>query len=372
MGGGITASTNISSMVVQKELKGHSAKAQYGIAQLSSGNKLVKSSDNSAAAAIAKRMDSTIRSLDQARTNSLNAAGMIQVATGALEDIGTLLSQLQSLAARSTDGTLSSTELGYVNTEYQETLTQLDRVSSRARWNGLGLLDGGVGSATVIAAGVQAGTGIVQSTSTNGIAAGLTGGRGFITGNAESVSVNQVGAGYDVTITLDDGKRFVANTTPANAAVITFTNPQDTSSYIQLSYDAAVTGITSAETFKSELESSLAIAGGLGAQFNSLSTAVNNGLTGVTAGTNSDVGTYAISYEANSGKLRLTNGKQVWEEAVTTTGAAQTITFGNGISASLDNTFAVGTGVTQVIFDVAPVLYLVLLRRILCFFGLAE
>ena len=81
---------------------------------------------------------------------------MVQTAEGALDEVSSILLRLRELAQQSLTGTLTDTERGYLDAEYQDLLEEIDRISDTTEFNGVTLLDGtlvvniqvGIGTAT--------------------------------------------------------------------------------------------------------------------------------------------------------------------------------------------------------------------------------
>jgi len=355
MGNEITGLSNLAALQTQHSMKKHTSDAADSIAQLATGSRLTKASTDSSAAAIAKGLSSTVSVLNQTKLNASNAASLIQVAAGAMGDQLNLITSLQTLAAKATDASLSSTSRALVNNEYQQLLTQVNDVAIRGRWNGVSLMTGGAGAVTAAGVVAQASASVVAGPA-NTLAGTMNAATtGFINGAASQATVKVADtAGYDVSVKVGD-QWFQSNgAVPTAGGTLTLVSTVDSGSRLVLDYAAGVGGITSAATFEAALETTLGLTGGASqATFVSLSTAANNGFTGLTAASNTEVGTYSLRYDANSNVVTLTNGAQKWTQDIATTGAAQSITFANGVTANFDNTFAVGTSVTHYTFDVA-------------------
>lgn len=349
----VTGLHNTSSLYSNQQLQKHTANASEALASLASGKRSIKASQDPASQAIASLISSTVSVLNQAKIGANNAIGLIQVATGGLDNIKDNITQMTTLAAQAQDGSLDRTALAIINSQFSQLSAQIDDIAARARWNGSSLLNGGMPTLTVAPNATQAATGLTATT--NAFAGTLNAtSKGFITGTATNVSVSASGSNYNVTVTV--GGQTFANTSasPVAGGQLVLTSTTDSGSTIKLDYDStAVTGITNATTFQSTLATTLGI-GGTPASFTSTGTAYNNGLAGLTVGSTTAPGQYGIRYDANSNNLVLNDGQQEWSQAVTTTGVPQNITFNNGVVASLGSTFSTATAVNQVIFNVAP------------------
>lgn len=348
----VTGLTNFDALQTQNRMKEHAQNTSNAVAQLGSGRRINSAKDDSSGAAIAAQMQSDISVLSRTKLNSANAVSMTSVATGALDEQKNVLIALKTLATAATDGSLSNENRAMINNEFIQLRDQVDTIASSARWNGVSLMTGGAGTVAEAGAVVAANSGVVVGLA-NTFAANATAVTGFVSGAASEVGVSVSNAGtYDVKVKVGDQWFESKNFTVADGATMRLTSTTDSGAGFTLTLAADSSGIADVATFKTALETSLGLTGVTdNASFVSVSAAANNGLTNMTASSTSEAGLYAFRYDANSNKLTLTNGEQKWTQAVNV-GGAQSVTFSNGISANLDNTFALGTSINQVVFKV--------------------
>lgn len=114
--------------------------------QLSTGNRINSAADDAAGLAITTTLTAQIRGLDQAVRNANDGISMLQVAEGATIEVTNMLQRMRELSVAAANGTNTTTEMGYLNDEYQELLTEIDRIADKTEWNGDGLIDGGIGA----------------------------------------------------------------------------------------------------------------------------------------------------------------------------------------------------------------------------------
>ncbi|MBP7148778.1 MAG: flagellin FliC [Acidobacteria bacterium] len=125
--------------------------------RLASGLRINGAKDDAAGLAIAENLRADVASLNQAVRNANDGIGVINVADSALNEIGNLLQRAVTLAeqaASETSGEDSSTSKLALNDEYNQILSEIDRIANTVEFNGLALLSG---SGTSI--DVQVGTG---------------------------------------------------------------------------------------------------------------------------------------------------------------------------------------------------------------------
>lgn len=139
---GFRIATNVASLTAQRSLSKVSVKEQTTTAQLSSGNRITKSSDDSAGLAISEKLRANIRSSQQANRNANDGISMIQVAEGGLDESANILIRLRELAIQSASDTVGETERSYTNLEFSQLQSELQRISQTTEFNDVNLLDG--------------------------------------------------------------------------------------------------------------------------------------------------------------------------------------------------------------------------------------
>jgi len=139
---GLVINTNIASMNAQRNLGRTEDSLNTSMARLSSGMRITASKDDAAGLAISEKLRAQIRGLAQAERNAQDGISLVQVAEGALNEVGNILIRLRELAVQSATGTLGSKERGYLNNELNELMEEMDRIAGVTDFNGMQLLDG--------------------------------------------------------------------------------------------------------------------------------------------------------------------------------------------------------------------------------------
>lgn len=139
---GFRIATNVSSLTAQRSLSKMAVKEQSTAAQLSSGQRITRSSDDSAGLAISEKLRANIRSSQQANRNANDGISMIQVAEGGLDESANILIRLRELAIQSASDTIGKTERSYTNMEFTQLKDELQRISQTTEFNDVNLLDG--------------------------------------------------------------------------------------------------------------------------------------------------------------------------------------------------------------------------------------
>ena len=139
---GFRIATNVQSLTAQRALTKMSVQEQKTTSQLSSGERITKSSDDSAGLAISEKLKANIRSSAQANRNANDGISMIQVAEGGLNEQANILVRLRELAIQSASDTVGEMERSYTDKEYQQLKNELERISQTTEFNDVSLLNG--------------------------------------------------------------------------------------------------------------------------------------------------------------------------------------------------------------------------------------
>ncbi len=132
--------TNLSSMQAQKNLIGNQDKLQKSFNRLSSGFRINTAADDAAGLAISESMKSQIRSYSVAERNAADGISMAQTAEGALGEVHEILGRMRELSVQSSNGNLTSTDRGFLQTEFSSLQAEVGRIQDSAKFNGLQLV----------------------------------------------------------------------------------------------------------------------------------------------------------------------------------------------------------------------------------------
>ncbi len=134
--------TNVSALIAQSALTSNSRAQSTAMQQLSTGLRINGAKDDAAGLAIASKMTSQIRGLDQAVRNANDGVSMLQTADGAMTAVGDMLQRMREIAVQSSSDTNVTSDRTALNTEYSALKTEIGRVASTTQWNGMNILDG--------------------------------------------------------------------------------------------------------------------------------------------------------------------------------------------------------------------------------------
>jgi flagellin len=133
--------TNVASLEAQKNVSRNQRALQASFAKLSSGYRVNSAADDAAGLAISESMKSQIRSYSVAERNAGDGISMAQTAEGALGEIHDILGRMRELAMQASNGGLTSTDRGYLNTEFASLKSEITRIQASAKFNGSKLVN---------------------------------------------------------------------------------------------------------------------------------------------------------------------------------------------------------------------------------------
>lgn len=142
--------TNISAYFAQANLTAASNDASSSVARLSSGNRIVKASDDVASLATGTSLLSTVSALKAAQSNASQGSSLLQVADGALAQIQNILQQQKSIALQAGSGSLTDTDRGFLNQQFQALAQQINSLSDSTTFNGVALINGSLSNSALV------------------------------------------------------------------------------------------------------------------------------------------------------------------------------------------------------------------------------
>ena len=143
--------TNIAAYSAQSNIGRASSSASASIARLSSGNRITKASDDVAALSIGTSLRTSVTTLRTALLNANQGSSLLQVADGALSQISEILQRQKAIATQATSGSVGDAERGFLNQEFQALAQEITRIAETTNFNGVTLLNGGLGTTSSLA-----------------------------------------------------------------------------------------------------------------------------------------------------------------------------------------------------------------------------
>jgi flagellin len=139
---GLRIATNVAAINAHKNLGMNSLGASKSMERLSSGFRINRAADDAAGLAISENLRAVIRGLRQADRNANDGISLVQIAEGSLNEVSGALIRLRELAIQASSDTIGDTERRFLDVEYQQLKSEIERITESTNFNGYDLLNG--------------------------------------------------------------------------------------------------------------------------------------------------------------------------------------------------------------------------------------
>jgi len=126
---------NLATSMAEKTLEQNSARLNKVLGELASGSRINSAADDPAAMSIANGMKANQAALTQSITNTTESIGKLQVASGALGQVSTMLNRAVTLATEASSDILNTNQKNVVDLEYQSILSEITNIGSTTTYN---------------------------------------------------------------------------------------------------------------------------------------------------------------------------------------------------------------------------------------------
>lgn len=151
---GLRITTNIAAINAHRNLRGSQMDMERSLARLSSGYRINQASDDAAGLAVSESLRAQIKGLRKASQNALDGVSLVQIAEGGLNEVSNILIRLRELAIQGASDTVGDTERKFIDVEYQQLKSEIQRIAEVTTFNGVDLLNG-TGSVLDIQVGIH-------------------------------------------------------------------------------------------------------------------------------------------------------------------------------------------------------------------------
>ena len=143
---GLRINTNVPALVSQRNLRLTRINLDRSLERLSSGLRINHAGDDAAGLAVSETLRAQLRGLAQAERNAQDGVSVVQIAEGALSEISNILIRMRELGVQAASDTIGSEERKFLNTEFQQLLEEIDRISNSTEFNHESILNGSIGN----------------------------------------------------------------------------------------------------------------------------------------------------------------------------------------------------------------------------------
>jgi flagellin len=139
---GLRIGTNVAALNAQKNLYMTNINANRSMARLASGQRINQAADDAAGLAISENLKGQIRGMRQANRNANDGISLVQVAEGSLNEVSNMLIRFRELGVQASSDTIGDTERKFLDVEYQQLKSEVQRITESTKFNGYDLLNG--------------------------------------------------------------------------------------------------------------------------------------------------------------------------------------------------------------------------------------
>jgi len=139
---GLRINTNVASLNAQRNLSGTKLMMDKTLEKLASGQRINRAGDDAAGLAISENLKAQIRGLSQAERNAQDGVSLVQIAEGALSEVSNILIRLRELGVQAASDTIGTTERKFLNVEFEQLTSEVDRIANSTEFNRVPLLNG--------------------------------------------------------------------------------------------------------------------------------------------------------------------------------------------------------------------------------------
>ena len=139
---GLRINTTVASLNAQRNLGSTRINMNKSLEKLSSGQRINRAGDDAAGLAISENLKAQIKGLGQAERNAEDGVSLVQIAEGALGEVSNILIRLRELSVQAASDTIGGTERKFLNVEFEQLTSEVDRIANSTEFNRVPLLNG--------------------------------------------------------------------------------------------------------------------------------------------------------------------------------------------------------------------------------------
>jgi len=134
----LTINTNSAAVTASYNLSRNNAALQKSLSRLSSGKRIVQTSDDAGGLAVSMKLKASINRMQGVANNIQNAVSYLDVQDGVLQGAASIVSRMAELKSLSQDVLKNSSDIANYNTEFKNLQVQLYQISQE-KFNGVSL-----------------------------------------------------------------------------------------------------------------------------------------------------------------------------------------------------------------------------------------
>jgi len=144
----ITVNTNVSALVVQRNLSNANNMLNQSLERLASGSRINSAKDDAAGLQISNRLETQMSGIDVAVRNANDGISIMQTAEGAMNETTNIMQRMRDLSLQASNGSNSQSERTAIQEEVTALNDELNRIAETTSFGGKKLLNGSFGSSS--------------------------------------------------------------------------------------------------------------------------------------------------------------------------------------------------------------------------------
>ena len=138
----LSVNTNNASLNAQNAQSVTNKAMDQAMERLSTGKRINAAADDAAGLAISTRMETQIKGLEMAMRNAADSQALMNTAEGAQAEVSNILQRIREIAIQAANDTNVANDRVNLQTEVNQLIAEMDRISTQTTWNGMAVLDG--------------------------------------------------------------------------------------------------------------------------------------------------------------------------------------------------------------------------------------
>ena len=132
---------NLMAESASRQLNRNYTALSKSVSRLSSGQRIVTAGDDAAGMAVRELIRADVATLRQGARNAQDGISMIQTGEGALSVVDDILVRMKELSEQAATESYSDEQRQIMDEEFQQLISEIDRISENTAFNGLKMLD---------------------------------------------------------------------------------------------------------------------------------------------------------------------------------------------------------------------------------------
>lgn len=137
---------NVPSMITGAALRKAGRHLTKSLEKLSTGLRINRAADDAAGLSVSEQLRTQVRGLNMGNRNIQDGISLLNIAEGALIEIEDMLQRLRELSIQAASDTLTANERTYINVEFDQLKSEIDRIANSTQFNSMKLLNGDTSS----------------------------------------------------------------------------------------------------------------------------------------------------------------------------------------------------------------------------------